>query len=177
MLAMVGSPMAAFLSNKHITIYIWPCMTGAHSWPRVLLTSQPTLQTHWARVAVVFFIWGNVVWWKAGPGDHTSVLVCLWHQFEFQMQRRIISGALTAHCLLTDTHSVSSRQTLGPLSGATLCQPLSCFLSFPRFPPKGSSWGVGCVALVHRIAWVERADGHVCFSPCPLEDNVNKWGL
>lgn len=60
MLAMVGSPMAAFLSNKYITIYIWPCMTGAHSWPRVLLTSQPTLQTHWARVAVVSFTWENI---------------------------------------------------------------------------------------------------------------------
>lgn len=168
MLAMVGSPIAAFLSNKHITIYIWPCMTGAHSWPRVLLTSQPTLQTHWARVAVVFFIWENVVWWKAGPGDHTSVLVCLWHQFEFQMQKRIVSGALTAHCLLTDTHSVSSRQTLGPLSGATLCQPLSCFLSFPPIPTQGPQLRCGvCGACASRClsreSWWPRV-----FLPLPL---------
>lgn len=40
----VGSPMSAFLSNKYVSVPIWPCMTRAHSWPPY----QPTLQTHWA---------------------------------------------------------------------------------------------------------------------------------
>lgn len=151
MAGVVGNPMPAFLRKKCISVPIWPCTTRAHSWPWELLTWWPTLQTHWAWAAAVFFISEDMMWWKAHPGSQTSVLVSLCHQFEFEMGRRIMLAPWQfTVCWLTHalfcwlTHALFC---WGILRVPLLCHTPSSFLFFPWLPFKGSRWDVGFVVL------------------------------